>query len=112
MRGFVQPAARPCARNQDFVWAFDLLELDGDDLCQLSLDRRKGELKALLKRVPFGLALNDYVAGDGPALFAQACAVGLEGIVSKRRSSPYRSAARRTGSRQRTRRVRRRDVRR
>jgi ATP-dependent DNA ligase len=37
------------------------------------------------------LALNDYVAGDGPALFAQACAMGLEGIVSKRRTSPYRS---------------------
>jgi bifunctional non-homologous end joining protein LigD len=51
----------------------------------------KGELKILLKRAPFGLALNDYVAGDGPALFAQACAIGLEGIVSKRRSSPYRS---------------------
>jgi hypothetical protein len=32
-----------------------------------------------------------FVAGDGPALFAQACARGLEGIVSKRRSSPYRS---------------------
>jgi bifunctional non-homologous end joining protein LigD len=44
-----------------------------------------------LKRAPFGLALNDYVAGDGPALFAQACAMGLEGIVSKRRSSRYRS---------------------
>jgi ATP-dependent DNA ligase len=36
---------------------------------------------------PFGPALNDYVAGDGLALFAQACAMGLEGIVSKRRSS-------------------------
>jgi hypothetical protein len=47
-------------------------------------------VKALLKRAPFGLALNDYVAG-GPALFAQACAMGLEGIVSKRRNSPNRS---------------------
>jgi hypothetical protein len=47
--------------------------------------------QAELKRAPFGLALNDYVAGDGPALFAQACTMGLEGIVSKRRSSPYRS---------------------
>jgi bifunctional non-homologous end joining protein LigD len=41
--------------------------------------------------VPFGLALNDYVDGDGPVLFVQACAMGLEGIVSKRRSSLYRS---------------------
>ena len=77
--------------EQAFVWAFDLLECDGEDLRAHPLERRKGELKALLKRAPFGLALNDYVAGYGPALFAQACAMGLEGIVSKRRSSPYRS---------------------
>jgi ATP-dependent DNA ligase len=59
---------------QAFVWAFDLLALDGEDLRNLPLEQRKGELKSLLKRAPFGLALNDYVAGDGPALFAQACA--------------------------------------
>ena len=86
----VRPAARQCARSA-FIWAFDLLELDGADLRTLPFERRKGELKSLLKRAPFGLALNDYVAGDGPALFAQTCAMGLEGIVSKRRSSPYRS---------------------
>ena len=60
------------------------MSLDGEDLCSLPLARRKGELQVLLKRAPFGLALNDYVAGDGPALFAEACAMGLEGIVSKR----------------------------
>jgi bifunctional non-homologous end joining protein LigD len=73
------------------VWAFDLLELDGEDLRNLWLERRKRELEILPKHAPFGLALNDYVAGDGPPLFAQACAMGLEGIVSKRRSSSYRS---------------------
>jgi hypothetical protein len=39
------------------------------------------QLKTLLKRAPFGLALNDYVAGDGRARFAQACAIDLEGTV-------------------------------
>jgi ATP-dependent DNA ligase len=73
------------------VWAFDLLERDGEDLRDLPLERRKDELKVLLKRTLFGLALNDYVAGDGPALFAQVCAMGPRGIVSKRRASPYRS---------------------
>src|SRR5215469_4663621 len=48
---------------QAFVWAFDLIELDGEDLRNLPFERRKGELKAVLKRAPFGLALNDYVAG-------------------------------------------------
>jgi bifunctional non-homologous end joining protein LigD len=52
-------------------------------LRDLPLERRKGELKILLRRAQFSLALNDYVAG--------ACAMGLQGIVSKRRSSPYRS---------------------
>jgi bifunctional non-homologous end joining protein LigD len=28
---------------------------------------------------------------DGPAMFRHACAMGLEGIVSKRRDAPYRS---------------------
>jgi len=37
------------------------------------------------------VALNDAVSGDGPALYAQACAMGLEGIVSKRATSSYRS---------------------
>jgi ATP-dependent DNA ligase len=29
--------------------------------------------------------------GDGPTVFAHACKMGLEGIVSKRKDSPYRS---------------------
>jgi bifunctional non-homologous end joining protein LigD len=29
--------------------------------------------------------------GDGPTVFAHACKLGLEGIVSKRKDSPYRS---------------------
>src|SRR5215469_12644071 len=56
-----------------------------------AIERRKGEPKILLKRARFGLALNDCLAGDGPALFDAGLRHGLEGIVSKRRSSPYRS---------------------
>jgi ATP-dependent DNA ligase len=90
-RRLVQPIAGQARDGRAFLWAFDLLTLDGEDLRSLPLDRRKSVLKILLTRAPFGLALNDYAAGDGPALFAQACAMGLEGIVSKRRSSRYRS---------------------
>jgi len=77
--------------KQAFVWAFDLLELDGEDLRAKPLERRKAALQTLLKRALFGLALNDAASGDGPALFRQACAMGLEGIVSKRATSRYRS---------------------
>jgi ATP-dependent DNA ligase len=44
-----------------------------------------GEARAVRRRSTTALR------GDRPALFTQACAMGLEGIVSKRRSSPYRS---------------------
>jgi ATP-dependent DNA ligase len=74
-----------------FCWAFDLIELDGEDLRVEPLERRKEALGRLLKRAPFGLELNEHHAGDGPALFAEACRRGLEGIVSKRRGSRYSS---------------------
>jgi bifunctional non-homologous end joining protein LigD len=32
---------------------------------------------------------NDHI--DGPTVFRHACKLGLEGIVSKRKDSPYRS---------------------
>jgi ATP-dependent DNA ligase len=38
-----------------------------------------------------GLRLNEHIEADGPTVFAHACKLGLEGIVSKRKDSPYRS---------------------
>ena len=38
-----------------------------------------------------GIRFNEHMEGDGPTVFAHACAMGLEGIVSKRKDSPYRS---------------------
>jgi hypothetical protein len=34
---------------------------------------------------------NEPIEGDGPTVFAHACKLGLEGIVSKRKDSAYRS---------------------
>jgi bifunctional non-homologous end joining protein LigD len=39
-----------------------------------------------------GIRFNEHVEGDGPTVFAHACKLGLEGIVSKRLGSPYRSS--------------------
>jgi hypothetical protein len=33
---------------------------------------------------------NEHLEGDGPTVFAHVCKLGLEGIVSKRKDSPYR----------------------
>ena len=75
-----------------FLFAFDLIELDGDDLRREPLAVRKATLASLLARAAPGLRLNEHLEEqDGPLVFAHACKLGLEGIVSKRRSSPYRS---------------------
>jgi bifunctional non-homologous end joining protein LigD len=71
--------------------AFDLLELNGEDLRPLPLERRKAKLARLLARTNVGIALNEHTDADGATVFRQACAMGLEGIVSKRLSEPYRS---------------------
>jgi bifunctional non-homologous end joining protein LigD len=65
-----------------------------------TLQIRKLCLGKLLKRSTDGIILNEHEAGAiGPALFKQACKMGLEGIVSKHRERGYRLADRRTGLR-------------
>jgi bifunctional non-homologous end joining protein LigD len=73
--------------------AFDLLELDGEDLRPLPLSRRKDRLARLLARVQVGIAINEHTDEDGATVFRHACVMGLEGIVSKRLTAPYRSGA-------------------
>ena len=86
-----------------FLYAFDLIELDGDDLRRETFETRKATLASLFKRAAPGLRLNEHIEADGPTVFAHACKMGLEGIVSKRKDSPYRSGRRPIGSRARTR---------
>jgi bifunctional non-homologous end joining protein LigD len=71
--------------------AFDLLELNGEDFRPLPLGKRKMRLIRLLAKVPPGIELTEYTHIDGAEVFQHACAMGLEGIVSKRLSAPYRS---------------------
>jgi hypothetical protein len=56
-----------------------------------SLSKRNVRLVRLLARVPAGIERNDHTDVDGTAVFRHACAMGLEGIVSKRVAAPYRS---------------------
>jgi bifunctional non-homologous end joining protein LigD len=73
-----------------FLYAFDLIELNGDDLRREPLEVRKATLASVLARLRSGLRLNEHIEADGPTVFAHACKMGLEGIVSKRKGSPYR----------------------
>lgn len=77
--------------------AFDLLYADGEWLLDRSWDERRARLAAALApEGPPRVRLSDHVEGTGRALFEAASARGLEGIVAKRRASPYR-AGRRSG---------------
>jgi ATP-dependent DNA ligase len=75
--------------------AFDVLAMDGDDLRNLPLSKRKANLALrLLARRPDGIFLSEFEQGEiGPDLFRKACEFGLEGLVSKRRD---RTISRRT----------------
>ena len=73
-------------------YLFDLLELDGSDLRKRPLSERKELLRTLLASSGKGpLMFSDHVRGDGDKVFANACELKLEGIVSKQADAPYRS---------------------
>ena len=73
-------------------YAFDVLVSDGEDLRSLPLSMRKTNLARLLARRIDGIFLSDFETGEiGPDLFRHACLMGLEGLVSKHRESPYRA---------------------
>jgi ATP-dependent DNA ligase len=75
-----------------FMWAFDLIELNGDDVRPDPLAVRKAILERILARAAHGIRFNEHLDHeDGPLVFEHACKLGLEGIVSKRRDSPYNS---------------------
>ncbi|RWB51330.1 MAG: ATP-dependent DNA ligase, partial [Mesorhizobium sp.] len=78
-------------RQHDLYFvAFDLLHLNGHDLRDMALEERREILAAIIPpdiRIQFSQAL----PGDAKAIFHLVDQAGLEGMVSKRRDSKYRS---------------------
>lgn len=80
-------------RDRLIFYAFDLLHIDGEDICCEPLFGRKARLLELVgphdpeSRIQF----SEHVIGEGPEFFEVASAACLEGIVSKRLNSCYRS---------------------
>jgi ATP-dependent DNA ligase len=79
------------ANGSIFLYAFDLIELNGDDLRRDPLEVRKATLASIVAKARPGIRFNEHIEGDGPTVFAHACKMGLEGIVSKRKGSACRS---------------------
>jgi bifunctional non-homologous end joining protein LigD len=71
--------------------AFDVLELDGKDLRRGPIEERKHHLAWTLRQQHHGVTLNATYDGEGTRIYEQACNLGCEGIVSKRRGSRYYS---------------------
>lgn len=79
------------AVSQDaMLYAFDLLYLDGYDLRPKTLVERRKLLAGLIDGQGT-ILLSEEVEADGAAFLKQACSMGLEGIIAKRRSASYRS---------------------
>ena len=67
---------------------FDLLSLDGEDLRQLKLEDRRDGLARLVGSAD-AIQFSEAIEAEGAIMFAHACKLGLEGIVSKRAGSRY-----------------------
>jgi DNA ligase D-like protein (predicted ligase) len=68
---------------------FDLLHLDGETISARAVTERKERLRELLSRASAPLQFSDHQVGRGRAFYDHACALKLEGIVSKRADAPY-----------------------
>lgn len=86
----LQNVSGAASRASLVYFVFDLLRLDGRSLEAQPLEERKARLRALVGRRKTGrIRYADHVEGRGDEFFRQACRLGLEGIVSKRRDLPY-----------------------
>ena len=65
------------------------MHLDRDDVSARPLIERRARVAALLLGVSAPLHYSDYHRGQGPAFHEKACALSLEGIVSKRADASY-----------------------
>ena len=73
-----------------FLYLFDALRLDGEDVRELPLRERKARLRGAL-RFEGPVRYTPHRNERGEELFAEACRKGLEGVIAKRADSPYRA---------------------
>jgi bifunctional non-homologous end joining protein LigD len=90
-----QAVASRSARSGLLYFAFDLVHLEGERIDRLPLEDRKARLQTLVGRSKTGrIRYTEHVEGRGSEVFDQACRMGLEGIISKRRDLAYQAGRR------------------
>jgi bifunctional non-homologous end joining protein LigD len=89
----LQAAFREGKHRSLLYFAFDLLHLDGHNLRALPLTQRKTILAGLLSRIgpDLPLRLSEHIEARGEEVFAKACELGAEGVVSKLATAMYAS---------------------
>jgi bifunctional non-homologous end joining protein LigD len=70
-------------------YAFDLLQLNGENLCGLPIEERKARLEKLLKKPSGVIRYSISFTKDIEELLGQARTLGLEGLIGKRAESKY-----------------------
>lgn len=86
---FVGPLTKRGGAQASLI-AFDRVRLNGDDLRLKPIEARRAKLERLVAGAD-GLLFSEAITAKGAAVFAKACELGLEGIVSKRADSLYKS---------------------
>ena len=84
----LQGALKGAPASIDFV-AFDLLELDGEDLTGLPLTERKAKLREILPEGSHRIRYSEHIEGNGEKLLHSFCDAGLEGVISKKADGRY-----------------------
>jgi bifunctional non-homologous end joining protein LigD len=89
----LQAAFQERERKHMVYFAFDLLHWNGRNLRELPLRQRKDLLRTVIAEAPEGdvLRYSEDIEGHGAEMFAEACRVGAEGVVSKRADAKYSS---------------------
>ncbi|MBD9372129.1 ATP-dependent DNA ligase [Rhizobium sp. ARZ01] len=80
--------------HEVIFYAFDLLYLDGHDMRGMPLSDRRRALAPLIDEAEPTIRFSEEIETDGESFLKAACAMGLEGIIAKDRTCPYRSGRR------------------
>ncbi|OEZ90590.1 hypothetical protein JAB8_18690 [Janthinobacterium sp. HH106] len=89
--GALQRAFEADTTSEIVYYLFDVPFFDGHDLRGQPVEARRALLEQLLQRLPASPLLRFSEALDAKPrqLLAHACRLGLEGVIGKRRGSPY-----------------------
>lgn len=92
--GALQTAIAKKDQGRLSYYAFDIMHMNGQNLCWEPLECRKKLLRELIQGEVWNLRYVDYQKGYGREFWEMVCAHHLEGMVSKRAGSFYRPGVR------------------